>query len=673
MATPQKENENSPGDSIRVKSDSRTFMDKWVEPPLREPAPSFEDYKGLERHGVLEKMVPLGEKPTPKLLQRLKLLPSKQYRQSTPAQTDEDVAPSNGVTSRAETASPADDSPRSTSYDPDEIMTRRAARQAASATQDSPAKPSESELGQRTGTSVMEPSPKRVRVSPPASNTAASPTVSSQQSHQPHTPQMVGSSDSSSSTHQRPREDIQRILSAALAEADYRRDHVSNLGLRNIWTEATSRPEILAILSNLLDGTARKHERKVFNRFILNAKEFLRTAPTAPTFHSHPQNSSQFSPYPGTSRSGRMNGTIIEFTTPIVSQPPRQAAQARKSTSSVPPAPSAPNHAAPTPPIRPPPLPAMNGIKRKRDPEDEKDETRERSRGRSLSTVSSLSEAKSLDDEIYAPKSGLGKGSEQQVGRELRADGDAAEVTENQAKGRTPTETNEKSRQVPSRSAARTANNNLSSSLRPNALTRSLNAKKDKGREQSNEPFPGLTANEQKAYTESKSLHPPPKKATKGKTSNTVALSEEEQQEVDEQRRILIQNSYSMRQPDFPESSLRSPVKSIPSVFSDVSPRATPKPDIKVHHLSKADAQLISSPVDQPSSQRELRNGSVRKRSRNEFEDEDEAATPVSMAQADQLAPGGRSAKDSRAGTPRVVQRPAKKLDTRKSARVIQS
>ena len=44
----------------------------WVEPPLRAPVPSFEDYKGLERHGVLEHMAPLGSLPPSKVKARVK-------------------------------------------------------------------------------------------------------------------------------------------------------------------------------------------------------------------------------------------------------------------------------------------------------------------------------------------------------------------------------------------------------------------------------------------------------------------------------------------------------------------------------------------------------------------------------------------------------------------------
>ena len=49
-------------------------LGNWIEPPLRAPAPSFEDYKGLERQGVLEHMAPLGSLPNHKVKQRLKAL-----------------------------------------------------------------------------------------------------------------------------------------------------------------------------------------------------------------------------------------------------------------------------------------------------------------------------------------------------------------------------------------------------------------------------------------------------------------------------------------------------------------------------------------------------------------------------------------------------------------------
>lgn len=82
----------------------------WEEPPLRNPAPSFEDYKGLERHGVLEHMAPLGTLPNQKVRLRLKAHePSRrlpQVRNGEVAVIREEVNPSDAtppvVTRRSE-------------------------------------------------------------------------------------------------------------------------------------------------------------------------------------------------------------------------------------------------------------------------------------------------------------------------------------------------------------------------------------------------------------------------------------------------------------------------------------------------------------------------------------------------------------------------------------------
>ncbi|KAF2457608.1 hypothetical protein BDY21DRAFT_29844 [Lineolata rhizophorae] len=52
------------------------LLDEWIEPPLKPPAPSFEE-QGLERHGVLEHMEPLGMLPSDKLKMRLRSEPSR--------------------------------------------------------------------------------------------------------------------------------------------------------------------------------------------------------------------------------------------------------------------------------------------------------------------------------------------------------------------------------------------------------------------------------------------------------------------------------------------------------------------------------------------------------------------------------------------------------------------
>ena len=57
---------------VQVDAQDEYLSEEWCEPPLRAPAPSFEDYKGLERHGVLEHMAPLGTLPGNKVKSRLK-------------------------------------------------------------------------------------------------------------------------------------------------------------------------------------------------------------------------------------------------------------------------------------------------------------------------------------------------------------------------------------------------------------------------------------------------------------------------------------------------------------------------------------------------------------------------------------------------------------------------
>lgn len=70
--------ENSSTKTISLNRDAdlhnnkEDLSEEWTEPPVRTPVPSFEDYKGLERHGVLEHMAPLGTFPNSKVKARLK-------------------------------------------------------------------------------------------------------------------------------------------------------------------------------------------------------------------------------------------------------------------------------------------------------------------------------------------------------------------------------------------------------------------------------------------------------------------------------------------------------------------------------------------------------------------------------------------------------------------------
>ncbi|KAL8855036.1 MAG: hypothetical protein Q9221_000233 [Calogaya cf. arnoldii] len=59
----------SAGTDFSSTKENAASLTEFQEPPVRPPAPSFEDYKGLERQGVLEYMQPLGQAPS----QRVKL------------------------------------------------------------------------------------------------------------------------------------------------------------------------------------------------------------------------------------------------------------------------------------------------------------------------------------------------------------------------------------------------------------------------------------------------------------------------------------------------------------------------------------------------------------------------------------------------------------------------
>ncbi|KAF2835144.1 hypothetical protein M501DRAFT_1020138 [Patellaria atrata CBS 101060] len=65
-------NAESPAPPNDVKKErGQTSLDTWMEPPLRNPVPSFEDH-GFERGGVVENMAPLGALPSNKLKAKLK-------------------------------------------------------------------------------------------------------------------------------------------------------------------------------------------------------------------------------------------------------------------------------------------------------------------------------------------------------------------------------------------------------------------------------------------------------------------------------------------------------------------------------------------------------------------------------------------------------------------------
>lgn len=59
--------ENSSSGAAEAAERPKTFLDNWIEPPLPTPRPSFADH-GIERHGVVANMAPLGTRPSTKIM-----------------------------------------------------------------------------------------------------------------------------------------------------------------------------------------------------------------------------------------------------------------------------------------------------------------------------------------------------------------------------------------------------------------------------------------------------------------------------------------------------------------------------------------------------------------------------------------------------------------------------
>jgi hypothetical protein len=86
----------------------KTFMEKWTEPPLRAPAPSFKEYPHLDivRHGVLTEMAPLGQMPSTKLKKAAKSDTPKQFFQVKKPEPSVESTPRDNATREILTPEP---------------------------------------------------------------------------------------------------------------------------------------------------------------------------------------------------------------------------------------------------------------------------------------------------------------------------------------------------------------------------------------------------------------------------------------------------------------------------------------------------------------------------------------------------------------------------------------
>ena len=540
-------------------------------------------------------MEPLGQPPTQKLLQKLKLSAPKLPLRATPSTREEASTPTTEVEG-VDAASPARPSRRSESIRADERDTRQHSALAKSAQDDDEYRP--------TGASPLSP----------ARQTATRPSVS------------MGRSPSSlpPRTHI-PAEHITIHVEAAIDEANRRNSSELIPGLRKIREDANSDPTLWSVLDAVLQKSPSRKQFRTFRRYI---KSGIAQHSASPASNS------------GIPSHGAMNDSSIASTpTKTFAPPPTFPNSASRSPSNLRSPAVAPlqfHLQRPQPHMASPSMsptaaePAakangtLNGSARHPPSELTEDSGGQPARSRSVSSSSSLSSAKSLDAETFAPTI--------EVDGEPQPDGSKAAKSAGQ-------------RQATKRVAAAGHNN---------TKTRTALSSFPKG-----------------PYADFNSVN----KSTTNRFKKLKADSEADPEEIQRQKDALLKQSIHdydrQTRYDSSERTLVAPRDHESPVPSISIP---PPPVTHPHHVHPASALPSSPVVPEAPSEHLLRNGTSRKRSRNEHEDDEEAAgTPASSSPPSFLAPPPPgAAASSRASTPRFVKLPPTKR-IKKSARVMHS
>ncbi|KAI4113817.1 MAG: hypothetical protein LQ345_005283, partial [Seirophora villosa] len=216
---------------------------EWQEPPLRAPAPSFEDYKGLERQGVLEYMQPLGTFPSQRVKLRLKAHdpPPKRSKQ---AKNGEHAAAGQAGTDDMSTPDPAPAPPsrRSESRKSEDKASRRLSSRGKD--EDSEYRPN----------------------GPPA--VTPSKTISTHSS-QHGTP----SSRNSTGTAK-----LSEIVDSAVEKSKNINDPILGMALRKLYRESTQNLELFGLLHAVLQQTPTDAQRTAFQKYIKRARKEVMVA-----------------------------------------------------------------------------------------------------------------------------------------------------------------------------------------------------------------------------------------------------------------------------------------------------------------------------------------------------------------------------------------------------------
>ncbi|RMD42751.1 hypothetical protein DV735_g2343, partial [Chaetothyriales sp. CBS 134920] len=282
--------DTAPAVAARLEEDgSRDNAEDWIEPPVRKLPPSYQDHKGLERVGVLELQQPLGELPSAKLLQRLKLhLPRPSPRPAS-QMVDEAVTPS-VESDKLELASPVDAVPP-VELAPVDLPTPRQQQQPQQQHQQ-PQQQNLQQQPQHQGHPQVQQPQSPVISSPPRGRPAKRDIAEMRRSLNPPEELPVKSTAASPSAPtivQRPvsiqehlRQDrVQGYVERAINEAEQKGDNGLVPGLRRIRERAIHQRELWAVLDAIAHSQPTEEQLGIFKKFIKRGmKRHRRSAQT---------------------------------------------------------------------------------------------------------------------------------------------------------------------------------------------------------------------------------------------------------------------------------------------------------------------------------------------------------------------------------------------------------
>jgi hypothetical protein len=542
-------------------------------------------------------MEPLGRLPTQKLLQKLKLSAPKPSPRATPGNGEEATTPTTEIEG-TDTTPPARPSRRSESVRADE----REIGQHSVVVKQGPDEDESKAAG------AVPPSPARQTVTRPSVSMGQSPSANPPRTHMPV-------------------EHIKSHVEAAIDEANRKNSPELVPGLRRICEDADADPSLWTVLDAVLQKSPSRKQFRIFRRYLKSGLAQHSASPTSnvgpPSSLSMNNSTAVSTPTrsfpPPYSFSNSASRSSLHLRSPVTAPLPFHPQRTQSQPASPSMSPTGPGLAAATA------NGTFDGNTRDLPSESAEDSGAHPARSRSVSSSSSLSSAKSLDAETFAPT--------------IEGDGEGQPNGSKAAKSAGQ-------RQATIRVAAAAGHNNTK--------TRTALSSIPKG-----------------PYADFNSVN----KSTTNRFKKLKIDPEVNQEEIQRQKEELLQQSihdYDQHpRYDSSERTVVAPRDNESSVSSILNP---PPPVIHPHHVHPASA-LPSSPIgpDAPS-EHLLRNGTSRKRSRNEHEDDEDAAgTPASSSPPPFLAPPPPGATaSSRASTPRFAKLPpAKKI--KKSARVMHS